>query len=302
MRKAVENWKTATYWQQRAKGALQHAKYKERPDVRARRIKGLEADQRKQQRTKANAEQLLALWTNPEKELTLARATAIANHDDISVCFTLEHYPRDHHLYEGPSSVWAGLTDGIITAEQARDLSVPVHQRMIAHAERWLAHIENRLAYERAMLAGDGGTVTDRKGPEKGGACKCWASPRGGWSYIQKVNKISVTIADTYGNGGRTFTRTIPFDELAAVMSQQEVEAQRVSGVLVETADKIGFFLPAHPAEAIPEAARAKGTDQTEQAAAFAALQETLTSGLQVVTVPQLFPTPRALAGRMVRC
>jgi hypothetical protein len=55
------------------------------------------------------------------------------------------------------------------------------------------------------MLGENGGTVTDKTKPEKGGACRFWASPRGGWSYIQKVNKVSVTVLDTYGDGGAPF-------------------------------------------------------------------------------------------------
>jgi|SRR6185436_5012091 len=35
MRRACKMWDTAQYWQSRAKGALMHAKYLERPDVRA---------------------------------------------------------------------------------------------------------------------------------------------------------------------------------------------------------------------------------------------------------------------------
>jgi len=46
IRRAVKMWDTATYWTDRAAGAILHAKHKERPDVRARRIKGLEADKR----------------------------------------------------------------------------------------------------------------------------------------------------------------------------------------------------------------------------------------------------------------
>jgi hypothetical protein len=42
MRKAVRMWETADYWKSRAAGAIRHAKYKERPDVRARRIKTIE--------------------------------------------------------------------------------------------------------------------------------------------------------------------------------------------------------------------------------------------------------------------
>ena len=44
MRKAVKMWETSTYWKQRATSAIRHAKYKELPAVRARRIKGLESD------------------------------------------------------------------------------------------------------------------------------------------------------------------------------------------------------------------------------------------------------------------
>ena len=50
MRRAVKLWDTSTYWTDRAAGAIRNAKHKERSDVRARRIKGLEADQRKQER------------------------------------------------------------------------------------------------------------------------------------------------------------------------------------------------------------------------------------------------------------
>src|SRR5688572_13194949 len=50
MRKAVDLWKTSEYWKDRAAAAIAHAKYKELPGVRHRRIKTLEADQRKWQR------------------------------------------------------------------------------------------------------------------------------------------------------------------------------------------------------------------------------------------------------------
>jgi len=50
MRRAINLWETSEYWQRRAAGAIAHAKYKELPAVRARRIKKLEAEQRKVQR------------------------------------------------------------------------------------------------------------------------------------------------------------------------------------------------------------------------------------------------------------
>ncbi len=50
MSQAVEMWELAEYWKDRAAGAVRHAKYKELPAVRARRIKRLEADPRKQRK------------------------------------------------------------------------------------------------------------------------------------------------------------------------------------------------------------------------------------------------------------
>ena len=93
----------------------------------------------------------------------------------------------------------------------------------IALGQRWVDHYENRLAYERAMLADAGGTVADKTGPQKGGAVRCWVG-RGSWVYIQKVNKISVTVLDNWGNGGENFTRTVEFDKLAGVMTAAQVE------------------------------------------------------------------------------
>ena len=55
MRRAVDLWATSTYWTERARGAIRHARYKERPDVRARRIKALETDRRRQVRQREDA-------------------------------------------------------------------------------------------------------------------------------------------------------------------------------------------------------------------------------------------------------
>lgn len=105
------------------------------------------------------------------------------------------------------------------------------------------------------MLADAGGTVADKTGPEKGGGCRCWASPRNGWSYIQKVNKVSVRVLDNWGNGGGNFTRTIPFDKLLGVMTAAQVEEKRNAGLLIESQDKIGFFLSMSPQQPEGDAA-----------------------------------------------
>lgn len=156
MRKAVKMWETSQYWERRARGAIRAAKYKERPDVRARRIKGLEADRRKQERNKEHAAKCLKAWNI--EPLTLDYALKVTGYLDrmTSHCFTLEEFPRDHHTYEGAISYWSALNDGIIAPEQARALRIPALQKAMAYAERWLAHLDNRLLYEKTMLEDQG--------------------------------------------------------------------------------------------------------------------------------------------------
>ena len=113
------------------------------------------------------------------------------------------------------------------TLAEVFEVAAKTYPGQIAYVSRWLSHLENRIAYERAVLAETGDTATDKTGPQKGGACRCWASPRGGWSYIQKVNRVSVSVLDNYGNGGhQNFSRTIPFDKLSGVM----IAAERATG------------------------------------------------------------------------
>jgi protein-L-isoaspartate O-methyltransferase len=287
MRKTVKMWETAQYWTARAAGALRHAKYKELPSVRARRIKTLEAEARKMTRNIADADKCLKVWkagglldtskmTNRETgaELSLLeRAVYIAGNTNTT-----------------PWGTCSDLQDGKITVDEARAAALGAAERSRVFAQRWLDHTNNRLAYERAMLADSGGTVADKVGPEVGGGCRCWASPRGGWSYIQKVNKVSVTVLDNWGNGGRDFTRTIPFDKLSAVMTRAQVEAARAAGTLIEMGTR-GFGLCDGP--------RAPKTDAPKAPADIDAMREALKAGVTVAAVPQLFQTPRALAARV---
>ncbi len=306
MRKAVQAFDTADYWKRRAVAAIQHAKYKERPDVRARRIKTIEADKRKQERTRAESLGFLSQWNT--EPMTKERATDIANQDYCSRCYLLADYPRDPPAsqYEGHTSLWSALTDGIVNADQARGLAREMHTRVVAFSGRWIEHYDHRLAYERAMLADAGGTIADKTGPEKGGAVRCWVG-RGSWVYIQKVNKISVTLLDNWGNGGANFTRTVPFDKLAGVMTAAQVEHERSAGLLVELANKTGFTLLAAPTDENKDAAAPKQSETGAQVVEpnelrtdIEAMRATVKAGVQVVTAPQLFPTPHALAARMV--
>jgi hypothetical protein len=153
MRRAVNLWKTSKYWTSRAAGALAHAKYKELPAVRFRRIKTIESDVRRQEKRIEEAQKFIGLWTRADVELNLHRAKTIANYDHV-------YMPPGAKGYA--DTIWHCLDKGEIQPEQARDRALEVHRRAIAWAERWLQHLNNRLAYERAMLQEQGGVITDR--------------------------------------------------------------------------------------------------------------------------------------------
>jgi hypothetical protein len=298
MQQAVRLWDTASYWTDRAAGALRRAKYLERPDVRARRIKKLESERRKMVRQQKDGESAVKVWSTLHEPGRLKR-------DGVPLTF------REATLYvagnsrTAPMGVYCDLVDEKITPEEAQARAVAAAERAAALAERWVAHLDNRIAYERAMLNEAGGTEADKTRPEKGGAVRCWASPGhgAGWSYIRKVNRVSVTVADSYGPGSRVFTRTMPFDKLLAVMTAAEVEAARAEGRITEAEDGTGFFLA--PAsipgpEPAPPVERRSGPDPRDGGEEFDALRDSLRAGVQVVAAPQLFATPAPVGAQVV--
>lgn len=302
MRRAVKMWETSKYWEQRAAGALRHAKYKELPSVRARRIKKLEAELRKQQKALQKSADCLKLW---ESCKDLKQARVIVNCTEAGWLSCAKHpslpqylHPSDVLPFEDRSDyakehypTWT-LEQVKERARQAYGAEGPNHRRV----QRWVDHFKNRIAYEWAMLGAQGGTVADRTKPEKGGACRCWASPRGGgWSFIQKVNKVSVTVLDTWDRSDapeKFFTRTIELDKLSGVMTAAQVAEAREAGRLVRES-KQGFYI----ADAEPPA---KTHWTAPEPTVFDAMKDTLKAGVQVVAANQLFPTPPELARRLV--
>lgn len=157
MRKAVNLWETSGYWKARAAGALAHAKHKERPDVRARRIKTLEADQRKRQRQRAEADKLLQLYTDPQTETLPApgepgRTLRAAMLRNFGGGLSYEQQRE--------------FSDGKLTEAEAVETAIRNQRHSIAYCDRWIAHYDNRLTYERAML-GESGYVEPPKRPTK---------------------------------------------------------------------------------------------------------------------------------------
>lgn len=307
MRQAVNAFATADYWTRRAQGALSNADYKERPDVRQRRIKTLEAEQRKQQRYIDQYGKAAKAWEKV-KDDSHDLALHVANVDGtyVSRCFPLADFPRDPPAsqYEGPMGIWSALNGNVINAGQARDIMLKACANVVAGAQRWVDHYANRIAYEKVMLGEAGGGVTDKKGPEKGGAILCWASPCAdrmkGWAYIDKVNKVTVSIRRNFNAGGRLFRQNMPFDKIEAVMTAAEVQEARDQGRLVELPEGHGFFLAKAPEpKADPAPAPEPVPDDRDKAKEIEQMRQQMNAA-PILVSPTLYPTPDDVAERMV--
>lgn len=149
LRKAVRLWDTASYWESRAERVVRHAAYKANPRVRANRIKTLEAEKRSHQRDIDKAQQRAESWRTiadcEDAKVQLIAAIALAN---VSLS----------------GDRWSKLTDGTLSPAQAADSAIASCARVEAYAVRWIAHLNNRLAYERVLLgrAPDEETKVDR--------------------------------------------------------------------------------------------------------------------------------------------
>ena len=152
MRRAVKMWETSKYWESRAAGALRHAKYKELPAVRCRRIKKLEAERRK----------LVAEYTPHEPRHEIMQEPNRTPRCAVCSRFKYGGGECEGHEFVWPETpaptrhVWAGSKGSGTWVEVA---SLPAIEK---GNSRMIAHLDRRLLYERAMLA-EGG----HKEPEK---------------------------------------------------------------------------------------------------------------------------------------
>lgn len=130
--RAVSQWSKADYWQRRTDSVIRHALYVERPDVRHRRIKGLEADLRR-------------LMANVEPSKVVVGVEAVRQ-------YCGEEYVQKGHDHVGIFGQGRG--------RYARSYKGPGLE-FGPTGQRWKDHYEMRIAYEKQMLAAQGGTSAD---------------------------------------------------------------------------------------------------------------------------------------------
>jgi predicted RNA methylase len=348
MLRAVSLWNTAQYWTDRAAGAVSLAKYKERSDVRARRIKRIEADLRKQQRIVKESTTKLALWAKVD---TIEKAEQVANIASVTVL-------------DGSTwgvSLWSLIHDRKIELADAIERANRAFNRSIARASRWIGHYEMRLSYERAMLAEAGGLagtkhdiqpggmvlvggewltvlrVTRRNGEVQSVTTNARYVPRKGIELVKdyrapeaeqaeavaKATKLPplvnypgedfdhMTTAEfkALGEWGR-FIRKVAATDTAGAHRQRFRNGQgyKLRKVFLTDAKRVDPPSVAAPAPALPRepvaapvASRPAAQPDTD-GAEFQAMEKALRKGeaVQVVTAPQLFPTPSSVAADMV--
>lgn len=138
MRNAAENRDAISYWQYRAQGVERHANYKNKPAVRARRIKTLLSELRDLQRDINHAATWLTLFqrATSDEQIKLFAGSMV---NSRTVCAG-----DDYQMFH----------DGEITAAELKIRSMEKLQRIIDSPtrHRWIDHTLNRLAYERDML------------------------------------------------------------------------------------------------------------------------------------------------------
>lgn len=279
MRKALKLWDTANYWTDRAAAALAHAKYLDKPTVRARRIKGLEADVRRYRSQ---------FTPSPADQAPIMQQKWNESGDA----------PKVPHVFCAPR----GGKGGHYVAVE----SLPAIER---HYSRWIAHTENRIAYERAMLNDQGATaLLDRKPksakaqlplcnyrqPEGFDIPNEWR--RGEMLHYAQVEMTAAEYAKIYSEYKGTRAVNNSHRVRTAVLSL----GHRVTVFITDSK----VHTPPEAVAPVPVSAPAERVytpvPETEAEINARNLRDALKQGVKVVSAPQLFPTPPALAARMV--
>lgn len=199
MGRAVRLWDQSEYWSRRAAASLAHAEHKENPGVRARRLKGLEADMRAAERLRDQTIDALNQWSKPG--ITHAEALLLAR----CLVVTLPLKPGDPEGQKFGPTAYGILANEYPDQYAPRTLDEVVEaaktawSRPVATYNRWIAHYTNRIAFERAMLSEQGAMAATDHDIEIGGRVEIG----GKWYEVTRVTRkggriVSVSLNTTY--------------------------------------------------------------------------------------------------------
>lgn len=159
--KAYNQWDKAEYWQQRTAGVIRHALYKAEPSVRRGRILRIEKDQRAHQKKYDTAVARFEAWERARDQKDTDKQKKFVEY----LAGNNSGWDYPHPRTEKVFSLWYLLTDETdpITTAEAIELFFKYHKKPDISKSRWAKHYENRLTYEKAMLANEGGLLSDNE-------------------------------------------------------------------------------------------------------------------------------------------
>ena len=276
MRKALKLWDTASYWTDRAESALRHAKYLESPNVRARRIKGLESDIRvyRSKFTPIGEPIMQHRWNDSNDA------------------------PKVPHVFCAPRG---GRGGHYVPVE-----SLPAIER---HYTRWITHCENRLAYEKAMLNEQGASDLLKRKPKSAAAslplCN-YRAPEGfdipnEWRRGEMLHysQVEMTAAE-YAKICSEYKGTRVVNNSHRVRTAVLRLGERVCVFITDAKTHVppGTVAPEPVTE--PRRFPVMVAEPSDVEKKIEQLRAAVNAGVKVVSAPQLFPTPPELAERMV--
>jgi primosomal replication protein N len=195
--RAVDAWDKAEYWQHRTAGVIANALHRSSPAVRMGRIKTIEADLRKAEKSAAQYAATFAQWSAVAAESDPAAAYRLAydlaNSAGAGYRF---HHPREasrtRHDAEHGTSIYSLMTQANdpITGHEAAAVWLagridPAGPEIANQSQQqFIRHCQLRLAYEFQMLEAQGGRAALLE-MEIGG----WI----GGHQIRKINKSPAT-------------------------------------------------------------------------------------------------------------
>jgi hypothetical protein len=199
--KAGDQWEKAEYWQRRTAGVISHALYKSSPEVRMGRIKTIEADRRRIQKSLDEYAEKYKLWQGVASMTDEAKKRRLVSH---LAGFTRGEFT--HPRTGKTESLWRICEDVAVTPDEVAALWLASHGEPQTETE-WTRHLDLRLAYEHQMLEAQGGRAAMVE-MEVGG----WLEGDTGRWQIRKINKspatgrvVSVQILSTRNRFGRPY-------------------------------------------------------------------------------------------------
>jgi hypothetical protein len=202
--RAVDAWSKAEYWQSRTAGVISNALHLSSPGVRMGRIKELEADIRRCEKSREEYRVRFARWTE-----CAAMTDAGAQKERAYLLARMENgeykHPRTgrkaglYSFFKDTVSFWnkeagewqEGPPQDPLTGAELCALWL-AHHGAPAEEGPWLTHYRLRLAYENQMLEAQGGRAAFVE-MEVGGWILGSRRAAGQWLQIRKVNKSNAT-------------------------------------------------------------------------------------------------------------